>query len=67
MSLAFLFRRRWQRLAIFSIVFCVASLSILSSQEESRQDDEPPDLRMKYPLLWEHVHEFNRTGGGTRL
>ncbi|KAL1970287.1 hypothetical protein VTN77DRAFT_5447 [Rasamsonia byssochlamydoides] len=63
MSFVSLFRRRWQRLAIFSIVFCVVSLSILSSQEDSQHDDEVSELQIKYPLLWKHVRMFNGTGG----
>lgn len=65
MSLVSLFRRRWQRLAVVSIVFCAVTLSILSTQEESTHDGEPSELQMKFPLLWEHVHIVNGTGGGT--
>lgn len=65
MGLLGAFRRRWQRLAIFSIIFCMVSLSIVSSRENKHHEVQPhTDLEEKHPLIWKHIHMSNVKGGG---
>lgn len=65
------FRRRWQRLATASVVFCLISFSIVSSRRgkysghhHASEVQQTSQLRMNHPLLWEHIHTNNVTGGG---
>lgn len=64
MGLMGVFRRRWQRLAIVSVIFFMVSLSIVSSRED-RHDVQPhSELEARHPLLYKHIYMSNVTGGG---
>lgn len=56
-------RRRWQRLAFISLVFCLVSYTILGTRDDGK-DSAVLDLPTAYPLSWDYVHRFNGTGGG---
>ncbi|QKX57092.1 uncharacterized protein TRUGW13939_04200 [Talaromyces rugulosus] len=63
MGLMGVFRRRWQRLAIVSIIFCMVSLSIVSSREDNHDVQPHSDLEAKHPLLYKHIHMSDVKGG----
>jgi hypothetical protein len=65
MGLMGVFRRRWQRLAIVSIIFCMVSLSIVSSREDKHDVQPHSDFEARHPLLYKHIHMSDVKGGGT--
>jgi len=63
-SLPSLPRRRWQRLAIVSLILSVIFFVLLPRDDDSPHEIERfSELQQNYPLLWKHVHTFNSTGG----
>lgn len=62
MRAACLSSRQFQRrFLVASILSLVAICSLLPAR---KRELRPVDLAQKYPLLWQHVHMFNGTGGG---
>ncbi|OKL63205.1 hypothetical protein UA08_01419 [Talaromyces atroroseus] len=58
------FRRRWQRLAVASVVFCVISFSIVSSRgDREHAVRQPAELQKSHPSLWKHIQSSNIEGG----
>lgn len=59
-------RRRWQRLAIASLILTAIFFILLPHAHDDESSHERfPELQQNYPLLWKHVQTFNCTGGGT--
>jgi hypothetical protein len=64
------FRRRWQRLAVASVVFCMIAFSVLSSRGDQfftpqEYSEAQPDFSSDTPLIWKHINSSTVRGGGT--
>lgn len=64
------FRRRWQRLAVASVAFCLIAFSILSNRGEQfftpeQYAEAQPEFSSPTPLIWKHINSSTVRGGGT--
>ncbi|PCH05177.1 Hypothetical protein PENO1_023970 [Penicillium occitanis (nom. inval.)] len=62
------FRRRWQRLAVASVVFCMIAFSVLSHRGErfftpQQYSEAQSEFSSDTPLIWKHINSSTVRGG----